>query len=316
MFSAIVLIFFIYLAILKNEYGSVYQYFDIKFHPEKYSYNCFVAKSLTSYDYKNNNNLGSVYYLIEKLDKKHRNQKNVKSKEIIKYLDLCYDTYRAILSGQFKNAYIVKFNNIEDYKKYPELRGIIFFTNIIIPTIESDKELKIMLKEKNNVRKILEKEYKTSINPTELCFFDFSNNAKFFLNFDNKNESNYKESVDDEFEKLSDDFIRKILDKYTKQELKAGNADREIKEYLFDGQFYRECSNLMYKKITELFKEQYVALGVKNKNKYIYKIKALRGGNSKYWEYVEISNQDEQFNLLVGNISKRAQEFEKQFAVP
>jgi len=279
------------LVYINTVYGNISDYFDIYLNPQKQSYNLFFASSIGKYDYKcYNKGEYTIYTIVTDEDKKHRGQKNQKSKIIVKYIDLFYDLYRAIGSADYYNIKPIK---IEEEKNSinilagDRLLESIMNLNLLTPKLETTNELKQILIEKNEALLAFKQKKKKDIKKVNIQFYDVNNQDNFFLG-------------------IEDLETRKLNANKKLRQCKEPNKTSTPKEVLEMLDCETDNSrNILYANAKALRKQYIIIATLKDGSELVYKIKALDGGNEQYWEIAEVDKVSEKLNDYIKSLMQK-----------
>lgn len=275
---------------INKVYGNISDYFDIYLHPQKQSYNLFFASSMVKYDYKfYNEGKDTIYTLIRQENEKYKGQKSLKSKVILKYIDLFYDLYRAIGSADYYNIQPVKINK-EDLKNVASDKNVIesiISLNSITPKLETDNELKEILKEKNEALLAFSQNYKKDIKRVSIQFFDPTTQDEFFAGIEDLQTNNSNGNINS---------------RPCKNINKTSTPDEVLDMINCETDNSRDT---LYDQAKDLRKQYIIIATLKDGSEVVYKIKSLDGGNKHYWEIQQQDKILETLNEYVNNLMKK-----------
>lgn len=273
---SIIVIFLVGLfVILNNRFGSPFYYLDVLIHPQKYSYNYFMANCTIQDDFsKTDNNSDTVYNDLMKQYKK--NQNNSKN---LKIINSGFDVYYAILSNNYKWIKPIKVD--KNWSK--DIQGTISFVDVFVPQNESKFDLYSSIYEKHRIIKVVDKYFedrniKAKTNIHNVKFYNPTYDDKYFINM----------VKDMKTIEQSDDVKEKIAE-ISKLNSEKSDAD----EFINATQSYMQT-------LYSHFKHQYI-IKYKGKNgkSYFVKVKSVQYGNREHWNfYVESANDDELSELM------------------
>ena len=217
-----------YFLCIYNTYGNIYEYFDINYHPQKYSYNYFLSKSIWQMEEIDTlNGQMTLTAELQKIDKIHRQKNNEKSKVLIKYIDEYYDAQRAILSDDYKNINTLKMKEQDFSLLGKESIFIPNIVNMFYPQIESKKVLQEELIKRKKIKNLIEKKFDTKIE--KILFADLTYDDPFFTDFFDENKQ-----ISDITNKQLAEQIEKINKETNKEDLLNGKTALKIGKLIFD----------------------------------------------------------------------------------
>lgn len=282
---AIILIVALFIIVLfgvfNNKFGSPFYYIDALLHPQKYSYNYFMANCTIQDDFaRTDNSSDTVYNDLIKQYKKHKNN------EInLKIINSGFDVYYAILSNNYKNIKPVKLN--ENWSK--DILGTMSFVNIFVPKNESIVQIYKSIYEKQRIIKLVNRYFK---------------NQDVKAKADIRNVKFYNPMYDDKY------FINMVNDMQTveqnqdvKEKAAAMNKLNPGKNSAAD--FVNATQSYMQALYLHFNHQYIIEYKGKNGNKYFVKVKPVPYGNIEHWNYMVEEANNEDLNELIGEFAQR-----------